>query len=391
MRSTINRMAKTLVTGGTGFIGSHLVRQLAARGDELRLLVREGRDTSHIDDLDWERAEGDVTDRASVRLAMDDVSTRLPRRRDDLDAGQDRDRVFAVNVGGTRIVMEEALRAGALKVVHTSSCSAVGTAPPNGTIDETEPFKIGHLGIAYVNSKHDAETEAMRAAARGLPVVVVNPAFVLGPDDPTGTSNQLVRRLLLRRIPAYLDGGLNIVDVRDVASGHILADEVGEEGERYLLAGRNFTLQRLFADLSRIAGVPPPPFRASRHLTSLGRRRARQDRRADAGQPRRAALGDAVVDLLEREGGHAPGLAPAPARGDARRHGRVAARAARPPRRGPHAHRRRPARSRAPRPGSSRSGWRADGGRGPRGRAGSSTAAGPPPTSCARAARSRGS
>ena len=109
----------------------------------------------------------------------------------------------------------------------------------------------------------------MRAAARGLPVVVVNPAFVLGPDDPTGTSNQLVRRLLLRRIPAYLAGGLNIVDVRDVASGHILADEVGEEGERYLLAGRNFTLQRLFADLSRIAGVPPPPLRVSRRLTSL--------------------------------------------------------------------------------------------------------------------------
>lgn len=262
-------MAKTLVTGGTGFIGSHLVRQLAARGDDIRLLVREGRDTSHMDDLDWERAEGDITDRASVRLAMDDVSKVFHVAGTTSMRPKDHDRVFAVNVGGTRIVMEEALRAGVLRVVHTSSCSAVGTAPPNGTIDETEPFKIGHLGIAYVNSKHDAETEAMRAAARGLPVVVVNPAFVLGPDDPTGTSNQLVRRLLLRRIPAYLDGGLNVVDVRDVAAGHILADEVGEEGERYLLAGRNFTLQRLFADLSRIAGVPPPAFRASRHVTSL--------------------------------------------------------------------------------------------------------------------------
>ncbi|CAN5502855.1 NAD-dependent epimerase/dehydratase family protein [soil metagenome] len=262
-------MAKTLVTGGTGFIGSHVVKQLAARGDDLRLLVREGRDTSHLDDLDWERAEGDVTDRASVRLATDDVSRVFHIAGTTSMRASDRDRVFAVNVGGTRIVMEEALRAGVLRVVHTSSCSAVGTAPPNGTIDETEPFKIGHLGIAYVNSKHDAETEAMRAAARGLPVVVVNPAFVLGPDDPTGTSNRLVSRLLLRRVPAYLDGGLNIVDVRDVAAGHLLADERGEEGERYLLAGRNFTIQRLFADLSRIAGVPQPPVRASGHLATL--------------------------------------------------------------------------------------------------------------------------
>ena len=262
-------MAKTLVTGGTGFIGSHLVRQLAARGDELKLLVRRGRDTSHLDDLEWERAEGDVTDRDSVRRAMDDVSRVFNVAGTTSMRARDTDRVFDVNVGGTRNVMEEALRAGVVRVVHTSSCSAVGTAPPHGTIDETAPFKIGHLGISYVNSKHDAENVAMQVGARGLPVVVVNPAFVLGPDDPTGTSNALVTRLLLRRIPAYVDGGLNVVDVRDVAAGHLLADEIGNEGERYLLAGRNFTLQRLFADLSRIAGVPPPPIRASGTLTSL--------------------------------------------------------------------------------------------------------------------------
>lgn len=262
-------MATTLVTGGTGFVGSHLVKQLAARGDRLRLLVREGRDTSHLDELEWERAEGDVTDRDSVRLAMEGVSRVFHVAGTTSMRDRDRDRVFDVNVGGTRNVMEEALRAGVVRVVHTSSCSAVGAAPPGGTIDETEPFKIGHLGISYVNSKHDAETVAMRVAARGLPVVVVNPSFVLGPDDPTGTSNALVRRLLLRRIPAYLDGGLNIVDVRDVAAGHLRADELGLEGERYLLAGRNFRLRRLFADLSRIAGVPPPPVRASGTLSAI--------------------------------------------------------------------------------------------------------------------------
>ena len=254
-------MAKTLVTGGTGFIGSHLVRQLAGRGDELRLLVRGRRPEEHLAGVEYERAVGDVLDRDSVRRAMKGVdrvfhvagSTSMRRR--------DRARVFEVNVGGTRNVMEEALRAGVVRAVLTSSAGTVGPAKPGGTADESQPFTVGHLGIAYVNAKHDAENVAMRVAARGLPVVVVNPSFVLGPDDPTGTSNRLVRRLLLRRLPAYLDGALSIVDVRDVAAGHLLADQAGGEGERYLLSGRNFTLQRLLADLGRIAGVPPPPLK----------------------------------------------------------------------------------------------------------------------------------
>lgn len=262
----------TLVTGGTGFIGSHLVRALAGRGDDLRLLVREGSDAEYLRELEWERASGDVRDRDSVRKAMKGVervfhvagSTSMRRR--------DRDHVFEVNVGGTRNVMEEALRAGVLRAVFTSSSSAVGTAEPGGAADETQPFTAGGLDIAYVNSKHDAELVAMRAAAQGLPVVVVNPSFVLGPDDPnpSGTSNALVRRLLLRRIPGYLDGAINIVDVRDVARGHLLADELGQGGERYLLSGRNFTLKRLFADLSRIAGVPAPPLRAQGQLMLAG-------------------------------------------------------------------------------------------------------------------------
>jgi dihydroflavonol-4-reductase len=183
-----------------------------------------------------------------------------------------RDRVFEVNVGGTRNVMEEALRAGVLRAVLTSSSSAVGAAGPGETIDEDHPFTVGRLGVSYINSKHEAELVSMRIAAKGLPVVIVNPSFVLGPDDPNprGTSNALVRRLLLRRIPGYLDGAINIVDVRDVAKGHVLADERGEEGERYLLTGRNFTQQRLFADLSRIAGVPPPPLRIHRRLAVGG-------------------------------------------------------------------------------------------------------------------------
>jgi dihydroflavonol-4-reductase len=254
-------MAKTLVTGGRGFIGSHVVKQLAERGDALRLLIREGRDVSHLDGIEFERADGDVTDRDSVRAAMDGVDRVFHVAGKTSMRTSDRERVFEVNVGGTRNVMEEALRAGVIRAVHTSSAGAVGPAEPEGTADESQPFTAGGLGIAYINAKHDAEGVAMRVAAKGLPLVVVNPTFVLGPDDPTGTSNRLVRRLLLRRIPAYIEGGLNVVDVRDVARGHLLADELGHEGERYLLAARNFTLQRLFADLSRIAGVPPPPLK----------------------------------------------------------------------------------------------------------------------------------
>ena len=251
-------MSKTLVTGGAGFIGTHLVHALGKRGDEVRLLLRRSTRAEHLEGLDVERITGDVTDRRAVRRAMNGiervfhVAGRTSMRR------QDRDAVFATNVGGTRVVMEEALSAGVERVVHTSSVSAIGAARPRGAVDETSRFEIGHLGIAYVNSKHEAEHEALRVAAHGLDVVFVNPTFVLGPDDPTRTSMGLVRRFLLGRIPVYVDGGLNVVDVRDVASGHLLADAKGRSGERYILGGRNFTLDRIFADLARISGVAPP-------------------------------------------------------------------------------------------------------------------------------------
>jgi dihydroflavonol-4-reductase len=265
-------MAKTLVTGGTGFVGVHLVRELARRGDDLRLLVRDQSNVEPLQGTEWERANGDVTDRDSVRRAMKGVERVFHVAGTTSMRTRARDRVYEINVIGTKNVMEEALAAGVVRAVLTSSSSAVGAATPGETIDEDHPFTVGRLGITYINSKHEAELVSMRIAAKGLPVVIVNPSFVLGPDDPnpSGTSNALVRRLLLRRIPGYLDGAINIVDVRDVATGHLLADERGDEGERYLLTGRNFTLQRLFADLSRIAGVPAPPLRIQHRLAVIG-------------------------------------------------------------------------------------------------------------------------
>jgi dihydroflavonol-4-reductase len=143
-------------------------------------------------------------------------------------------------------------------VVYTSSFVAVGPADPGGAADERQLFTAGHLGIPYVNSKHEAEVEAFRLAAQGLPVVAVNPCYVFGPGDVYGRATSLVRRFLLGRIPAYVDGALNAVDVGDVARGHLLADEKGQVGERYILGNRNYTLDRLWADLARLSGVEPP-------------------------------------------------------------------------------------------------------------------------------------
>jgi dihydroflavonol-4-reductase len=263
-------MAKTLLTGGTGFIGSHLARALQRRGDELRLLIRSSSSADHLADLDFERVNGDVTDRRAVRRAVEGVDrvfhvAGVTSMRRGL-----RERLISTNVDGTRIVCEEALAAGVGRLVHTSSAAALGPARPGGRADETQGFPAMARGIPYVHAKHEAELEALRVAAHGLDMVIVNPTFVLGPDDPKGTSMALVKRFLLRAIPVYVDGGLNISDIRDVAAGHVLADERGVAGERYILGGRNFSLRRLFADLARISGVPAPPLKVPAGVAQTG-------------------------------------------------------------------------------------------------------------------------
>jgi dihydroflavonol-4-reductase len=247
----------TLVTGATGLVGSHVTRLLVARGDAVRVLVRERSPLDELDGLDVELVYGDVLDRESVRRAMRGVQ-RMFHIAGITSLRARADRVFALNVGGTRIVLEEALRAGVARAVHTSSVAAVGPAVRGSTADEEQVFRAGRYGLPYVNAKHEAELEAMRLAAHGLPVVVVNPAHVFGAGDRHRSSTELVRRFLRGDIPAYVDGALNIVDAEDVARGHLLADERGEVGERYILGNRNFTLDRLFADLARLSGVEPP-------------------------------------------------------------------------------------------------------------------------------------
>jgi dihydroflavonol-4-reductase len=286
-------VARTLVTGATGLIGSHVAHLLAARGDELRVTVRPESRLDPIDGLQAETVRADVLDRRSIRRAMRGVD-RVFHVAGTTDLVLRRERAFAINVEGTRIVLEEALRAGVERAVYTSSVAAIGPAPPGSIADETQTWDAGRYAIPYLEAKHEAEVQALRLIARGLPLVIVNPAHVLGPGDPGRSSTTLVRRFLLRQIPAYVNGTINIVGVDDVARGHLRADEVGRVGERYILGNRNFTLDRLFADLGRISGVEPPAIKLPLTV-ALGLSSAAQRLPAAPGLPRLALPSPAEI------------------------------------------------------------------------------------------------
>lgn len=253
-------MGVTLVTGGTGLVGSHVIRALLERGDAVRTTVRPRSRTDNLIGLDVEQVECDVLDRRQVRRAMRGVD-RVFHVAGLTSLRASADLLFRINVEGTRVVMEEALRAGVERAVHTSSFVAIGPAERGSTADESQMFRAGRFGLPYVNAKHEAELAVLRVGAAGLPVVIVNPAHVMGRGDLYRSSTELVRRFLRREIPAYVDGAVCLVDAEDVARGHLLADERGTVGERYILGNRNYTLDRLFAELGRISGVEPPALR----------------------------------------------------------------------------------------------------------------------------------
>jgi dihydroflavonol-4-reductase len=255
-------MPTTLVTGATGFVGSHVTRALVARGDDVRVTVRATSNLDALAGLDVRTTIADLTDRRAVRRALKDVS-RVFHVAGSTNLRASDDALFEANVVATRVVLEECLRADVERVVHTSSTAAIGPAPEGGTADERTLWR-GGLGIPYADAKHEAEVEALRIAARGLPVVVVCPAYVLGRADLGRSSTELVRRFMLRRIPVYVDGAINVVDVEDVAAGMLLADASGAPGERYILGNRNYTWDRLFADLARLSGIEPPALRLSK-------------------------------------------------------------------------------------------------------------------------------
>ena len=253
---------RTLVTGATGFIGGNLARQLWERGHEVRALVRPGSNTLTIDGTGIEPVTGDILDRKSVDRAIRGCEAVFHCAGAYTFWSPDPTLIHRTNLDGTANVLEAARQAGVSRVVYTSTVSTVGLPNWELAMEET-PADPRHLAGHYKKSKYQAEVLALKMASEGLPVVVVNPTTPVGPWDvkPTPTG-RIVLDFLLGRIPAYVDTGMNLVDVEDVAAGHILAMERGEPGQRYLLGNRNVSLKEVFAMLQEETGLPAPKWRA---------------------------------------------------------------------------------------------------------------------------------
>lgn len=253
---------RALLTGGTGFVGASILRELLQQGWDVRCLVRPGSPRDNLQGLEVETAEGDLRDFDSLVSALKGCQVLfhcaaqyalwVPRPEE----------IYENNVTGTANILRAAREVGIEKVVHTSTVATIGP-PGRGDVAREEDLiraedAIGH----YKKSKILAEDEARKANAGGLPVVIVNPSAPIGPLDikPTPTG-QLLVDFVSGKMPGYTDTGLNLVDVRDVAKGHLLALEKGREGERYILGGANLHLKDLTRTLAAIAGVKAPKIR----------------------------------------------------------------------------------------------------------------------------------
>lgn len=261
---------RCFVTGGTGFVGGAVVRRLLAAGHHVRALVRPGTNTRQLDGLEVERVAGDLSDAAVLREGMAECEWVFHVAALYAYWGYSWEQFYATNVEGTRRVMESARRSGAARVVHTSSIAALGI-PGDGTPgDEETPVTIDAMIGHYKRSKFLAEEVVREFAREGLPVVIVNPAAPVGIGDhkPTRTG-KMILDFLNGKMPAYVDTGLTIVDVDDVAEGHRLAAERGRIGERYILGGENLSLKQVLDILAEISGRPPARVRLPRAVAMV--------------------------------------------------------------------------------------------------------------------------
>jgi dihydroflavonol-4-reductase len=256
---------KAFVTGATGFVGSHVARELANQGADLRLLVRASSPTRNIDGLHAERVVGDLREPASLRTAIAGCDVvfhvaadyRLWTR----DAA-DMQSMYRSNVEGTRALIDAARQAGVRRIVYCSSVATMGFTGNGHPADENSPVRLQDMIGHYKRSKFMAEQVAIEAGKSGGDVVVVNPTTPVGEGDvkPTPTG-RIILDFLKRKFPAYVDTGLNLVDVREVARGHIAALENATPGERYILGGQNLTLKQILDKLAAITGLAAPKIR----------------------------------------------------------------------------------------------------------------------------------
>ena len=253
---------RALVTGASGFVGAAVARALLRHGWRVRVLVRGGSVRTNLQDLPVEIAVGDLTVAASLQAAAAGCDALFHVAADYRLGAPDPSELYRTNVEGTRNLLHAATGAGVKKIVYTSSVATMGIRPDRVPGDETTPVTLAAMIGHYKRSKFLAEQVVLEAAAAGAPAVIVNPSTPVGPGDvkPTPTG-QLVLDAAAGRMPAYVDTGLNIVHVDDVAAGHLLAFHHGRVGERYILGGEDMTLQQILIYIARHVGRQPPRIR----------------------------------------------------------------------------------------------------------------------------------
>jgi dihydroflavonol-4-reductase len=266
----VKKKMKAFVTGATGFVGSHVARALAEQGADLRLLVRPTSRTENIAELRAEIALGDLRDPESLKNVMTGCEWVFHVAADYRLWVRDPREMYQANVEGTRAIIEAARQSGVRRVVYCSSVATMGFTADGRIADETSPVSLEDMVGHYKRSKFMAEQVALEAGRSGRDVVVVNPTTPIGEGDikPTPTGRIIVD-FLKRKFPAYVDTGLNLADVKEVARGHLLAMEKAVPGERYILGGENLTLKQILDKLAELTELPSPTARVP-HAVAMG-------------------------------------------------------------------------------------------------------------------------
>ncbi len=256
---------KALVTGATGFVGAAVARAVAATGTDVRVLVRRDSDLRNLEGFKTEQAHGDLRDRESLRRALAGCQQLYHVAAHYALWAKDPSVFYDINVTGTRTLLEAARDTGIHRIVYTSTIGAIGLPDGGGLGTEQTPVSLAQMAGDYKRSKYLAEQEVVTLAKAGLPVVIVNPSAPVGERDikPTPTG-QMIVDFMKGRMPAYIETGMNVIDVDDVAVGHVRAMERGRIGERYILGNRNLMLREIFEMLSRLTGVPAPTIKLPR-------------------------------------------------------------------------------------------------------------------------------
>jgi len=250
---------KAFVTGATGFIGASIVRELLKDGATVKVLARPDSDRRNLAGLDVEICEGDLCALNTLEKGIKGCETVFHAAADYRLWTKNPSLMYEINVGGTRNILTAAMKADVAKIVYTSSVGTLGNPGDGAPGNEATPVAIAEMVGHYKKSKFLAEREAESFVAKGAPLVIVNPSTPVGKLDikPTPTG-RIIADFINRKMPAYLDTGLNIIDVEDCARGHILAAQKGRIGEKYILGNENLTLKQIFSILEKITGLPAP-------------------------------------------------------------------------------------------------------------------------------------